>query len=234
MRGMAREYAAGNSLGPGWRESAGIFGCPVGGSVADRRRLGRLLGIPEDRWDQELPYGKKDPHGFSSPPENGDPGGGNPVKPRRPNGPNPAPCLSELSEKDLERLQVDLAAQMPELKEPQRAKGSAGELPKLEGIEINKERVSELERKLLAKERRLSEETANQAERERRAADSRLVGRQGVGSKPKASSRATKTGPKRRPKNLHPSPRPAGRFRTPSAEDAFEAESKLPGIRKMG
>ena len=29
MRGMAREYAAGNSLGPGWRESAGIFGCPV-------------------------------------------------------------------------------------------------------------------------------------------------------------------------------------------------------------
>ena len=31
MRGMAREYAAGNSLGPGWRESAGIFGCPVGG-----------------------------------------------------------------------------------------------------------------------------------------------------------------------------------------------------------
>ena len=35
MRGMAREYAAGNSLGPGWRESAGIFGCPVGGSVAD-------------------------------------------------------------------------------------------------------------------------------------------------------------------------------------------------------
>ena len=35
MRGMAREYAAGNSLGPGWHESAGIFGCPVGGSVAD-------------------------------------------------------------------------------------------------------------------------------------------------------------------------------------------------------
>ena len=35
MRGMAREYAAGNSLGPGWRESAGIFGCPVDGSVAD-------------------------------------------------------------------------------------------------------------------------------------------------------------------------------------------------------
>ena len=32
MRGMAREYAAGNSLGPGRRESAGIFGCPVGGS----------------------------------------------------------------------------------------------------------------------------------------------------------------------------------------------------------
>ncbi len=24
-----------NSLGPGWHESAGIFGCPVGGSVAD-------------------------------------------------------------------------------------------------------------------------------------------------------------------------------------------------------
>ena len=35
MRGMAREYAAGNPLGPGWRESAGIFGCPVGGWVAD-------------------------------------------------------------------------------------------------------------------------------------------------------------------------------------------------------
>ena len=33
--GWRREYAAGNSLGPGWRESAGIFGCPVGGSVAD-------------------------------------------------------------------------------------------------------------------------------------------------------------------------------------------------------
>ena len=24
-----------DALGPGWRESAGIFGCPVGGSVAD-------------------------------------------------------------------------------------------------------------------------------------------------------------------------------------------------------
>ena len=36
MRGMAREYAAGNSLGPGWHESAGIFGCPVGG-VGHRR-----------------------------------------------------------------------------------------------------------------------------------------------------------------------------------------------------
>ena len=38
MRGMAREYAAGNSLGPGWYESAGIFGCPVGGSVCRRCR----------------------------------------------------------------------------------------------------------------------------------------------------------------------------------------------------
>ena len=41
MRGMAREYAAGNSLGPGWRESAGIFDCPVGGSVADGAPSGR-------------------------------------------------------------------------------------------------------------------------------------------------------------------------------------------------
>ena len=38
MRGMAREYAAGNSLGPGWHESAGIFGCPVGGSGRRRCR----------------------------------------------------------------------------------------------------------------------------------------------------------------------------------------------------
>ena len=31
------EYARGLSR-PGWRESAGIFGCPVGGSVATRCR----------------------------------------------------------------------------------------------------------------------------------------------------------------------------------------------------
>ena len=34
MRGMAREYAAGDSRGPVWREFAGTFGCPLGGSVA--------------------------------------------------------------------------------------------------------------------------------------------------------------------------------------------------------
>ena len=35
VRGMVREYTAGNSRGPGWREFAGIFGCAVGSSVAD-------------------------------------------------------------------------------------------------------------------------------------------------------------------------------------------------------
>ena len=35
MRGMVREYTAGNSRGPGWREFAGTFGCAVGSSVAD-------------------------------------------------------------------------------------------------------------------------------------------------------------------------------------------------------
>ena len=34
MRGMAREYAAGNSCGPGWPKFAGTSGCPLGGSVA--------------------------------------------------------------------------------------------------------------------------------------------------------------------------------------------------------
>ena len=38
MRGMAREYAAGNSRGPDWREFAGTFGWADGGSVADGRR----------------------------------------------------------------------------------------------------------------------------------------------------------------------------------------------------
>ena len=37
MRGMAREYAAGNSLGPGWRESAGTS--VVGGWVGRRRAV---------------------------------------------------------------------------------------------------------------------------------------------------------------------------------------------------
>ena len=36
MRGMAREYAAGNARRPDWREFAGTFGWPDGGSVADR------------------------------------------------------------------------------------------------------------------------------------------------------------------------------------------------------
>ena len=44
MRGMAREYAAGNSLGPGWRESAGIFGCPVGGWVGRSPTARRQAG----------------------------------------------------------------------------------------------------------------------------------------------------------------------------------------------
>ena len=35
MCGMARENAAGNSCGPGWRELAGTFSRPYGGSVAD-------------------------------------------------------------------------------------------------------------------------------------------------------------------------------------------------------
>ena len=35
MRGMAREYAAGDSRGLGWREFAGTFGCPWGDSGTD-------------------------------------------------------------------------------------------------------------------------------------------------------------------------------------------------------
>ena len=83
MRGMAREYAAGNSLGPGWHESAGIFGCPVGGSVADGavRLLERLLreqchvgkhrdGRPGDDDDDagecKVPVALKDPKQVSA------------------------------------------------------------------------------------------------------------------------------------------------------------------------
>ena len=59
MRGMAREYAAGNSLGPGWRESAGIFGCPVDGSVADGAVRPGVAGTKrrQHEWESEGNYG---------------------------------------------------------------------------------------------------------------------------------------------------------------------------------
>ena len=44
MRGMAREYAAGDSRGLGWREFAGTFGCPLGGPVAGRPSGGEWNG----------------------------------------------------------------------------------------------------------------------------------------------------------------------------------------------
>ena len=40
MRGMAREYAAGNSLGPGWREFAGTLGWLSGQWRTGAVRLG--------------------------------------------------------------------------------------------------------------------------------------------------------------------------------------------------
>ena len=42
----------------------------------DRRRLARLLGIPRDHAERELPLGKVDPNGFSrNPPDDDDPAG---------------------------------------------------------------------------------------------------------------------------------------------------------------
>ena len=38
LRGMVREYTAGNSRGLGWREFAGTFGCAVGSSVVPSGR----------------------------------------------------------------------------------------------------------------------------------------------------------------------------------------------------
>ena len=46
MRGMAREYAAGNSRGPGWREFAGKLGQLQAGSQAGR---GKMQGDPACR-----------------------------------------------------------------------------------------------------------------------------------------------------------------------------------------
>ena len=45
MRGMVREYTAGNSRGPGWREFAGTFGCAVGSSVADGAVRQAMAGL---------------------------------------------------------------------------------------------------------------------------------------------------------------------------------------------
>ena len=68
---------------------------------ADQRRVGRLLGIPEARLDEELPIGNaSDSQGFSkvdaqgiprNPIDNGGPGGsgGVPVKPQPPDKPGP-------------------------------------------------------------------------------------------------------------------------------------------------
>ena len=41
MRGMAREYAAGNARGPGWREFGGTLGQSQAG-----RQAGSELGFP--------------------------------------------------------------------------------------------------------------------------------------------------------------------------------------------
>ena len=49
MRGMTREYAAGNSRGPGWHESSRRLGSLVDGSGADgavRREMEGLSIVP--------------------------------------------------------------------------------------------------------------------------------------------------------------------------------------------
>ena len=58
MRGMAREYAAGNARGPGWREFAGTFGCAVGSSVSRLRRqagsgMARSRAKARVNWDSQ-------------------------------------------------------------------------------------------------------------------------------------------------------------------------------------
>ena len=90
VRGMAREYAAGNSLGPGWHESAGIFGCPVGGSVADGAVSGMAAAGPRQpaiRKMQGQPRRAGEPSGQGEEPPPEGLGGGYPLSqtdPRRP------------------------------------------------------------------------------------------------------------------------------------------------------
>ena len=56
MRGMAREYAAGDSRGLGWREFAGTFGCPLGGPVAGRPSGGEWNGSQPGQGPAELGF----------------------------------------------------------------------------------------------------------------------------------------------------------------------------------
>ena len=56
MRGMAREYAAGDSRGPDWREFAGTFGCPLGGPVAGRPSGGEWNGSQPGQGATELGF----------------------------------------------------------------------------------------------------------------------------------------------------------------------------------
>ena len=56
MRGMAREYAAGDSRGLGWREFAGTFGCPLGGPVAGRPSGGEWNGSQPGQGATELGF----------------------------------------------------------------------------------------------------------------------------------------------------------------------------------
>ena len=55
MRGMAREYAAGNSLGPGWRESAGMLRLS-GGWVGRRRCRQAGSGMARSRAKARLNF----------------------------------------------------------------------------------------------------------------------------------------------------------------------------------
>ena len=67
MRGMAREYAAGNSRGPGWHEFAGKLGqlqagSQTGSGMARSRAMARvnwgfprpMLGRCRVRWTQDF------------------------------------------------------------------------------------------------------------------------------------------------------------------------------------
>ena len=62
---------------------------------ADRRRLGRLLGIPSREFQRRLPIGTNHPHGFSRNPDDNDhgDGGASPAVPP-PGGPTPILCGS--------------------------------------------------------------------------------------------------------------------------------------------